>query len=411
MPSDKRSRILEFALIFAIAYLLSQALTTFVFPKRGEQPRGLTVSMQDATVRRGHAPVVAIQNDTAHELLVSSDITCPMPPFNVFRVGGGSGELTKLTTDDGTIVCDETVHILGGDSGTFSLAPWKYTLFAEAGEYEIRLPMSPASTALFSSSGGTLTLSTRFTLNEASAPVRLFRGLIIKPLLFVLVAIAGALPGHSLGLAIILLTVLVKLLLFIPTQHALEGQRKMQALQPKLEALKKTHGGDGKKLHEETLKLWREHKVNPFQSCLPMLLQFPVLIGLFYVIRDGGDLSIAREYLYPTHEHLSWTFDHHFLGLDLTKPSWYLFPPLLVGLQFVQMWLSFHIAKRKGQKEGKPQPVSAATETQQKVMLYVLPLMIGFFAFQFPSAVSLYWAVSTLFAIGQQVVVNRKVVV
>jgi YidC/Oxa1 family membrane protein insertase len=89
----------------------------------------------------------------------------------------------------------------------------------------------------------------------------------------------------------------------------------------------------------------------------------------------------------------------------------YVFPPLLVVLQFIQMKLSFAIAKRKkGAQDPKREKTDGekSQEMQQKIMLYVLPLMIGYFAIQFPTAVSLYWGVSTLFAIGQQLVVNRE---
>jgi membrane protein insertase Oxa1/YidC/SpoIIIJ len=87
------------------------------------------------------------------------------------------------------------------------------------------------------------------------------------------------------------------------------------------------------------------------------------------------------------------------------------FPPLLVILQYVQMKMSFAQSARKKQQEApkEPKKEGGSQAMQQKMMLYGLPLMIGVFAFQFPAAVSLYWGVSTIFAIGQQVVVNRKV--
>src|SRR5205814_497411 len=101
------------------------------------------------------------------------------------------------------------------------------------------------------------------------------------------------------------------------------------------------------KMQEETMKLWKEHKVNPLQSCLPILIQFPVLIGLFYVIRDDANLALSRDFIYPVYQHLSWNFSTHFLGLDLTQPNFWIFPPLLVALQFFQIKLSLVIADRK----------------------------------------------------------------
>jgi YidC/Oxa1 family membrane protein insertase len=255
--------------------------------------------------------------------------------------------------------------------------------------------------------GAEVETSVDFKIHEAGPITRAFRAFITKPFLNLLVLIASVMPGYSLGIAIIILTILVKLVLFIPTQHGLEGQKKLQAVQPQLDALKRKYKGDPQKLQQETMRIWKENKVNPLQSCLPILIQFPILIGLFFVIRDGSVLELSRHLLYGPHQDLSWTFGTNFFGLNLLEPSKILMPPLLAGSQFAQMKLSFAIAKKKKDKSGKKETQSAQ-EMQQKMMMYGLPLMIGFFALQFPAAVSLYWGVSTFFAIGQQVVVNRR---
>jgi len=158
------------------------------------------------------------------------------------------------------------------------------------------------------------------------------------------------------------------------------------------------------------MKVWKEHGINPFQSCLPLLIQMPVLIGVFYTVRDGSILELSKHLIYPFYQHLDWTFGTTFLGLDLLKPNVYIFPPLLVILQFIQMKLTFAAAKKKRQQSGEKAKNEGdkSQQLQQQMMLYGLPLMIGVFAFQFPAAVSLYWGVSTLFAIGQQMVVNRE---
>ena len=398
---SKFGRIAEFALILAAAYLLSELATGFLFPEKKVTPAGVTIAMEKASVRMGNPPMLVVTNNTK-DLLVPPD-TCPMPPVNVFAVGEGDQAPRQLFTDKAAGGCTPLASIPAGESLKVSLAPWKYTLFNRPGTFELTMPL-PLSPELLSGS----VLTTQFTQHEPGAFVRLFRGVVTKPLLFVLVSIASVLPGYSLGWAIIILTLLVKIVLFFPTQHALEGQRKMQALQPKLDELKKKFAKDPKRMHEETMKLWKEHNVNPFQSCLPMLVQFPVLIGLFFVIRDSAVIETSREFLYPIHQNLDWSFGHNFLGLSLTQPHAIIFVPLLVVLQFIQMKLTMTFAKRK-KKDSAPSDTQNAMEMQQKIMLYVLPAMIGFFALQFPSAVSLYWLISTVFAIGQQVVVNRKV--
>ena len=451
----RKSSLLEFALIFAVAYVLSQVVLRLFFPSAETvaPSNALEIRAVDETVRHGNIVEVVLENGTAEDAVIEP--RCPEAPVEVYRVeqpGTAAERAVRLTAEETVLPCPPVVRIPAGGEITLSLAPWKYAFFAENGVYELRLPAArrepvaagTGAIAVASSSslqpsaltGATLPLegaavssasssgaavapvtSVRVEIYEPGVFVKLFRTFITRPFLNILVFVASLLPDHTLGIAIIVLTILVKLLLFLPTQHSLEGQRKMQLLQPKIEAVRKKHKEDPKKLQEETMKLWKEHKINPFSSCLPLLLQFPILIGLFFVVRDGSVLELSRELLYPVFRDVDWSFGTNFLGMNLTAPS-LIMPPILVALQFWQMKLSF--ARKKADKEkdkkpvidaetGKPVKESASPEqVQQKVMLYALPLMIGFFAIQFPAAVSVYWGISTLFAVGQQVVVNRR---
>lgn len=395
-----RTRFLDFLLIFIGVYLLLQlGMRTFFPTPAATVVSHVTLSAERASLRLGHHPVMKLKNDTPNAITLPA--RCPAAPFDVFAVRG-TGATALLATETAVPCPGETV-VPAGETASISLAPWKYVLFGEAGTYDVRLP---AELAALAGTGGTVHATV--TMTDPGVLVQMFRAFVTKPLLNLLVFIASLTPGNNLGIAIITLTVLVKLLLFFPTQHAMEGQRKMQLLQPKMEEVRQKYKGDAQKINTETMKLWKENGVNPFQSCLPVLLQFPVLIGLFFVIRDGSVFALAREFLYCPYQGIDFQFGQHFLGLDLTVPSKVLFPVLLVTLQFLQMKLTFHIAKRK---KAPDQKTDSAADAQQKVMLYVLPLMIGFFAFQFPMAVSLYWAVSTVFGIGQQLMVNRKVLV
>ncbi|MBI1934292.1 membrane protein insertase YidC, partial [Candidatus Peregrinibacteria bacterium] len=408
MPDQRsKSRLLEFLLIFAIVYLVSQTIMRFVMPKQSPPEAGIgSVALKpvDATVRGGHHPIILLRNHQRENLRLPD--RCPMPPVDVFFVEspGTADERKKLLVTKETVrTCVPLTVVAAGSDVQIDLAPWKYSLFAEEGTYEVRLPVD-----LKDAEGKEWTASARFALYAPGPMVKAFRTFVTKPFLNFLILSASLLPDHNLGIAIIVLTLLVKIFLFFPTQHAMEGQRKMQLLQPKLEALKKQCAGDSTRLHQETMKLWKEHKVNPLQSFLPMVIQFPILIGLFYVIQDGVHLEISRHLLYPMYRDLPWAFGTRFLFFDLTRPDWYVFPVLLVALQFLQMKLSFAQARKKAVKEGKESPPSKEQATQQRIMLYALPVMVGVFAFQFPAAVSLYWGVSTLFAIGQQMIVNRE---
>lgn len=430
MPdAPKRRNLFQFMLLFAVIYLATQFVLRIFFPSQfgGSQPQtGILLRPVDASITIGHHPELVLENRTQAPLMIPS--RCPSPPFDLFSMenpGTPQEKATPITSTEAVTGCEPTPTIPPGEEAKLSLAPWKYALFERVGTFEARLPSDVTSPAATGTGTALAPVSTRFTISEPGVITKLFRTFITAPFLNALIFIASLIPSHDLGFAIIILTLLVKILLFLPTKHALEGQKKMQLLQPKLEALKHQYGSDQKKMQEETMKLWKEHKINPFSACLPTLLQLPILIGLFYVIRDGSHLEVSRHLIYPAYQDLPWGFDTFFLGLDLLKPSVYIMPPLLVVLQYLQMKLSFAINARKKAKsesakiidvpqkndkqDGKEAKKPASPQDmQQKIMTYGLPLMIGFFAFQFPAAVSIYWGISTLFSIGQQILVNRE---
>ncbi|MBI1812406.1 YidC/Oxa1 family membrane protein insertase [Candidatus Peregrinibacteria bacterium] len=421
----KSSSLFQFALIFAVVYLGAQILLRQFFPAQfSGQPPALGVQLQPASssFTIGHHPVLNLINSTAKELSLPD--RCPRPPVDVFSVqnpGQSSEKLVPLVSTGTTVPCIPLTTVGTGATVQISLAPWKYSLFGREGTYEVRRKLPPGSLTQSGTGAGAQqvsTLTARFAIVEPGAFTKLFRTFISAPFLNFLIFVASLLPDHNLGVAIIVLTLVVKFLLFWPTQKALEGQKKMQMLQPKLELLKTKYGSDAKKIQEETMKLWKEHHINPLSACLPTLLQFPILIGLFYTVRDDATLELSRHLIYPFYRHLAWHFGTNFLGLDLLKPNIFIMPILLVVLQFLQMKLSFAIVKRKkaqsqkiidvGPEKENEKKSASPMAAQQNVMLYGLPLMIGFFALRFPAAVSLYWGVSTLFGIGQQLIVNRE---
>jgi len=413
-------RIWDFLVVFALVYLGSQFVFTYIYPSETpEDAMPVVLTMEDSTLRLGASPVAVIKNNTTTALTIPD--RCPQPVVDVFLVEEGN-TLKNITSSETVIPCEKVIAIEPGEQVSVNLSAWKESMFNTAGLYEIELPISTGTGAVEQGTGTTIStgseasqyregIITRFTISEPGFLTKIFRAFITKPLLNAIIFIASITPGYNLGVAIIILTLVVKLLLFIPTQHALEGQKKMQLLQPKFEAIRKQYKDDPTTMQAETMKIWKENKVNPFQSCLPLLVQFPILIGLFYVIRDGVHLELSKHLIYPMYQNLDWTFGTQFLGLDLTKPYVWIFPPLLVVLQFFQMKLSFHISDKKKAKELEKTvtpAVDTPQEMQQRIMTYVLPLIIGFFAIQYPSALSLYWGISTLFAIVQQLIVNRE---
>ena len=178
----------------------------------------------------------------------------------------------------------------------------------------------------------------------------------------------------------------------------------MQEIQPKISELNEKHKGDKEKIALETMAIYKEHKVNPFGSCLPMLIQLPILIALFYVIQSGLDAS-HKYLLYPFLSGANLNLiNTNFLGiLELTKANVYVLPIIVGGLQYLQMRMSLSRNKKK-QTEKKKSEMDIANKT----MTYTMPLMIAVFTASAPAGVGIYWAFSTLYGIAQQYVVNKS---
>ncbi|MBP7114389.1 MAG: membrane protein insertase YidC [Candidatus Peribacteraceae bacterium] len=399
---------LEFLVTFVALFFVTNYALGYFFPKNENTNPTVVMSMEDASVAEGNDPIIVIKNETEKDLTLPT--RCPQPPVNIAFIEGEGSSAVKsdLMANSSVLPCTDVLLIGAGKSVDVNMASWKYALFERNGKYEATLDL-PEN---FAAGNPDNRAVTSFTISPVGFFTKLFRTFITKPLYNGLVFIASWVPGHNLGVAIILLTILVKLVLLVPNQHALEGQKKLQQMQPRMDEIKKKFPNDPTRVQEETMKLWKEMKINPLQSCLPTLLQLPILIGLFFVVKSGVSIETSQHMLYTFyHELPPQYFGHFFLGFDLLKPSIWIMPPLLVVLQFIQMKMMMAKQKKKStdiivKPQGKKSWVPELD--QQTVMTYIMPLMIGFFAFQFPVAVSLYWAVSTLFGIAQQFFVMKE---
>lgn len=225
-------------------------------------------------------------------------------------------------------------------------------------------------------------------------------------------------PG-PMGFAIIGMTIAIRLLLYPLMKQQLVSAKKMANLKPHMDALSAKHKDNKQALQQAQLALYKEHGVNPAAGCLPLLIQMPVLIALynvFYQVLGNGNLTKLIEeinaILYSPALRLS-SFDLTFFGVNLgLKPSqwqtagwWLLSVPLITGvLQWYQSKLMMPAPSSAKASEGKE---DTAAE-MQKQMAMMTPIMFGFFAFQFPLGLSLYWNVFGLFGIMQQLKVNKQ---
>jgi len=231
-----------------------------------------------------------------------------------------------------------------------------------------------------------------------------FKVILYKPLFNILVFLVWLVPGNSVGWAIIILTTLIRLALYPSQKKSIESQKKMQEIQPEIEKLKKKYPKDQQAQSQAMMALYKTHKVNPFSSCLPLLIQLPILIVLYRVFTAGLTMDRFNELLYtftPRPEQIN-TF---FFGLNLANPSIYL--GIVAGaLQFIQSrQMMQRQPKNKDKNKGGMSGVLGDFSTQ---MVYIFPIFTVIIAMRLPSALALYWVVTTLFLVIQQKIIFSK---
>lgn len=236
----------------------------------------------------------------------------------------------------------------------------------------------------------------------------IFTTLLYQPLLNLLVYFYNLVPGHDLGIAIIILTIIIRLILYPLSAKSIKSQKSLQKLQPEIDKIKKKFKDDKEKMSKETMDYYRKNKINPLSSCLPLLIQFPVLIGIFRVLRDGINNPESLNLLYSFVNNPG-KLDPSFLGfMDLGVRNVYL--AVIAGA--AQFWQSrMLLKKRKTQKQVKKSTSAMGdiASSMSSQMAYVMPVLTVFIALSFPAGLSLYWVVTTLFAIVQQkIIFSRK---
>ncbi|HLD31275.1 MAG TPA: YidC/Oxa1 family membrane protein insertase [Patescibacteria group bacterium] len=230
----------------------------------------------------------------------------------------------------------------------------------------------------------------------------LFQLILTQPLYNIFVLLYNYIP--DVGVVIVLITIAIRLALYPLTSTSIKSQKSLTDLQPKLEALKKQHAGDQQKIAQETMRLYRENKVNPFSSCLPLLVQLPVLIAFYYVLRLALTTeSLSLLYSFVKNPEVITT---RTLGLfELGEPSLVL--AVLAGAaQFVQA--KMFSSKRPPAKAGTGAKDENMMAMMNKNMTYFMPIMTVFIGFQLPAGLTLYWLVSTALTALQQVVVFQQ---
>jgi len=249
----------------------------------------------------------------------------------------------------------------------------------------------------------------------------MFNVLLNQPLLNILIFLHNFL-FNNLGLAIIVLTVIIRLILIPVTVPQMKSARRIQEINPELEKLKKKYKDDRQKLAQAQIELYKKYGINPASGCLPSILQFILLISLFQVfnqvIRTGESLEAIKNQLYSFISPPS-SLNFNFLYLDLTKPdlikisNFVQIPGLFVILSTVFQFLSSKLMSptvNKIERETKKteEKTDDMAVAMQKQMLYLFPIMTLFFGYTMPSGVILYWFTFSLFSFLQQIILNKS---
>jgi uncharacterized membrane protein (DUF106 family) len=263
----------KFALIVLYALVVTFSIQYF-FPSQksvNTLESNILLTIKDDTIVIPNIPIIEVVNKTASGFTLS--------PCKDIKITIDSQPLTDI--DKLSPKFCEPIDV--GPSVTYKmhLDDLSKVFASRAGKYTFSLSTP---------------LGDRIVTFSASVPssIRSLLTIVVyKPIYNLFVALLTFLPGHSLGWAIVIITLIVRLILLVPQHHMLESQKKLQIIQPKIKELQKKHKDDQSKLGMEMLELYKKEKVNPMGSCLPLIIQMPILIGLYWVIsgiNDGSNL-------------------------------------------------------------------------------------------------------------------------
>lgn len=200
---------------------------------------------------------------------------------------------------------------------------------------------------------------------------------IVQQVLTIFYNFTNMLGFPNYGLAIILMTVAIKIILYPITAKQISSMKKMSELQPKMKELQEKFKHDKQRLNQEMADLYRREGANPLSGCLPLLIQMPILISIFYGIRDYSYIGTPEWF---------WIKD-----LAQADPT-YILPVVSALSTYVQ----------------SKQTITDPNNPQNKIMLYFMPLFIGYISLQFPAGLVLYWIITNLMQIAQQWLITSK---
>ena len=232
----------------------------------------------------------------------------------------------------------------------------------------------------------------------------LYNTIVFNPLYNCLIYLLHFFPWMDIGIAVIVLTLIVRLVLFPLSKKAVITQVRMKEIQPALEEIKRTVP-DKQQQALKVMALYKEKKVNPFSSFLVLFIQLPIIYSLYYIFVRSGLPVVKTTILYSA---INPVINMHFLGIfDLSMRSIPL--AILAAIaQFLQLHFSIATSGTTNTKPSSGTPSQAdMAQNMMKNMKYVFPIMIFFISYKISAVVALYWTVTSLFTMGQELVVRR----
>ena len=237
--------------------------------------------------------------------------------------------------------------------------------------------------------------------------IHFFKTILFIPLYNILIWLTNVIPGADLGLAIIILTILVKIVIFPLYKKSVVTQKKMKAIEPEMKLIKEKHKDNVTEQSRLTMELYKKEKINPFSGFLVLFIQMPIIIALYYVFRES--FVVQKDLIYsfisaPNHINTS------FLGLiNLTVGKNYVLALLTGVTMYIQVSLSLpkkNKSKSDEQNKSFGQDLAKSMDLQ---MRYAMPAITMVIAFTLPAAISLYWVTSNIFSSIYEVLVIKKI--
>jgi len=235
----------------------------------------------------------------------------------------------------------------------------------------------------------------------------LFHNFFYAPLYNGLILFINITPFHNVGLAVVLFTCLIKVIIFPLSQQSIKTQFEMKQIEPEINELKLKYKNDTKLQAEKTMLLYKERGINPFAGIFLMLIQLPILIALYWVFLNGGFPKIDQTTIYSFTK-IPDVINMSFFNISVSDKS-ILFALFVAIAQFLQMQITIPKTKKVEVKDAKnPTFTDELAKSMNMQMKYVMPVIMFFIAKSFPLVVSLYLITSSLFAVGQELYIRGR---